>query len=109
MVAVSREKAPNFHAHSCTWYRLSLLGTTVRYIVLLRSITYSDYHHLLHTHSNKCTFLRLSRNPGGKLALSGVLEEQADAVLAAYAANFDLSVTERLGGWVLLSGVRREA
>ncbi|CAM9837755.1 unnamed protein product [Pylaiella littoralis] len=46
--------------------------------------------------------------PGGKLALSGVLEEQADAVLAAYAANFDLTITERLGGWVLLSGVRRE-
>ncbi|CAM9098268.1 unnamed protein product, partial [Hapterophycus canaliculatus] len=45
--------------------------------------------------------------PGGKLALSGVLEEQADAVLAAYTDDFDLSVTESLGGWVLLSGVRR--
>lgn len=51
----------------------------------------------------------LPLNPGGKLALSGVLEEQADAVLAAYATNFDLAVTERLGGWVLLSGVRHKA
>eukprot|EP00903_Cladosiphon_okamuranus_P014851 g13752.t1 len=45
--------------------------------------------------------------PGGKLALSGVLEEQADAVLAVYADNFDLQVTQSMGGWVRLSGLRR--
>lgn len=43
----------------------------------------------------------------GKLALSGVLEEQAGAVLAACADNFDLEVTESMGGWVRLSGLRR--
>ncbi|CAM9580856.1 unnamed protein product, partial [Ectocarpus fasciculatus] len=53
-------------------------------------------------------FAQLTR-PGGKLALSGVLEEQADGVLSAYAENFDLKVTESMGGWVLLSGVRRGA
>lgn len=52
-------------------------------------------------------FPRWSRNTGGKLALSGVLEEQAEAILAAYADNFDLRVTESLGGWVRLSGLRR--
>lgn len=50
-----------------------------------------------------------SSEAGGRLALSGVLEEQADAVLSAYAENFDLKVTESMGGWVLLSGVRRGA
>ncbi|CAM9672252.1 unnamed protein product [Ectocarpus sp. 4 AP-2014] len=53
-------------------------------------------------------FAYLTR-PGGKLALSGVLEEQAGAVLSAYAESFDLEVTESMGGWVLLSGVRRGA
>lgn len=50
-----------------------------------------------------------SLGAGGKLALSGVLEEQAGGVLSAYAENFDLEVTESMGGWVLLSGVRRGA
>lgn len=44
--------------------------------------------------------------PGGRLALSGVLEEQADAVRAAYAPAFDLARRER-SGWVLLAGARR--
>ncbi|CAN0000986.1 unnamed protein product, partial [Ectocarpus sp. 8 AP-2014] len=50
-----------------------------------------------------------SSGAGGKLALSGVLQEQAGAVLSAYAESFDLEVTESMGGWVLLSGVRRGA
>lgn len=62
-------------------------------------------------HDRFPTFLRIAtptyhNTIGGKLALSGVLEEQADAVLAAYADSFELQVTERSGGWVLLSGVR---
>lgn len=45
---------------------------------------------------------------GGKLALTGVLEEQADTVLEAYRDTFDVSVTETLEGWVLITGVRRD-
>lgn len=45
--------------------------------------------------------------PGGRIALSGILAEQADAVLAIYSEAF---VMQRWGedeGWVCLAGVRR--
>ena len=45
--------------------------------------------------------------PGGRLALSGILAEQADEVRAAYAADFDLDPTAIQDGWVRISGVRR--
>lgn len=41
---------------------------------------------------------------GGRMALSGVLKEQADEVRAAY-APLDLAMHER-AGWVLLEGIR---
>ncbi len=44
--------------------------------------------------------------PGGRIALSGILSEQADAVLAIYSERF---VMQRWGddeGWVCLAGVR---
>ncbi|MCC6197698.1 MAG: 50S ribosomal protein L11 methyltransferase, partial [Burkholderiales bacterium] len=41
--------------------------------------------------------------PHGRIALSGVLAEQADAVAAAYAPWFTLAATEASDGWVLLS------
>ena len=41
------------------------------------------------------------------IALSGVLASQAEEVLRAYAAQFDMGVTAREDDWVLLSGVRR--
>jgi ribosomal protein L11 methyltransferase len=44
---------------------------------------------------------------GGLLALSGILEDQADAVAAAYAPWMDLSAAGREEGWVLLVA-RRE-
>jgi ribosomal protein L11 methyltransferase len=44
--------------------------------------------------------------PGGKIALSGILEEQADEVRAAYAPWADLEVAARDEGWVLLAGTR---
>ena len=44
---------------------------------------------------------------GGAIALSGVLAEQADDVIAAYAADFDLAETGRDEGWVCLAGRRR--
>lgn len=45
--------------------------------------------------------------PGGRLALSGILAEQADEVRAAYVADFDLDPTAIQDGWVRISGVRR--
>ena len=44
---------------------------------------------------------------GGRLALSGVLAEQADEVRAAYADAFVLDPTAEQDGWVRISGVRR--
>ncbi|MCX8086319.1 MAG: 50S ribosomal protein L11 methyltransferase [Rhodocyclaceae bacterium] len=44
--------------------------------------------------------------PGGALALSGVLESQADEVIAAYAPYLPLSVGAAREGWVRLEGRR---
>lgn len=43
---------------------------------------------------------------GGRLALSGILAEQAEEVRAAYAADFQLDPTATQDGWVRISGVR---
>jgi ribosomal protein L11 methyltransferase len=43
----------------------------------------------------------------GKLALAGLLAEQAEAVRAAYRPWFDFEPLEADEGWVLLSGIRR--
>ncbi|CAM3538398.1 50S ribosomal protein L11 methyltransferase [Parendozoicomonas haliclonae] len=45
--------------------------------------------------------------PGGKLALSGILSEQAEDVLAAYEPWFEMDPVTEMDGWVRLSGVRR--
>lgn len=45
--------------------------------------------------------------PGGRLALSGILAEQADEVRATYAGAFDLDPIAEQDGWVRISGVRR--
>lgn len=45
--------------------------------------------------------------PGGRLALSGILVEQADEVHAAYGAWYDFELPIEEDGWVLLSGTRR--
>ena len=50
---------------------------------------------------------RLTR-PGGRIALAGVLCEQADRVLAAYAGAFDMRRGAEDEGWVLLTGLRRD-
>ena len=44
---------------------------------------------------------------GGRLALSGILAEQADEVRAAYAGAFDLDPTATKDSWVRISGVKR--
>jgi ribosomal protein L11 methyltransferase len=43
--------------------------------------------------------------PGGRLLLTGVLEEQAAGLIEHY-VHVDLEVTDRRDGWVLLSGVK---
>ena len=43
---------------------------------------------------------------GGRIALSGILEMQAQEVMAAYAPWFVLRVCASDGGWVLLEGLR---
>lgn len=45
--------------------------------------------------------------PGGCIALSGILVEQAGSVQTAYAADFDMQSTDTDDGWVLLTGIRR--
>ena len=44
--------------------------------------------------------------PGGTLALSGILAEQAESVRTAYAPWFDLNPTTQQGDWVRIDGVR---
>ena len=45
---------------------------------------------------------------GGKLALSGILEWQANDVISAYSPWLDLSYYQQDDGWVVLSGTRIE-
>ena len=47
--------------------------------------------------------------PGGAIALSGILEEQAADVIEAYAPHAELAVAGRDSGWVLLAGTRHTA
>jgi ribosomal protein L11 methyltransferase len=44
---------------------------------------------------------------GGRIALSGILVEQTQSVLDAYAANFVMQAAATDEGWVLLTGFRR--
>lgn len=47
--------------------------------------------------------------PGGRIALSGVLDFQAAAVIATYCAHFDqVRVEEQRDGWVLITAVKRQ-
>jgi ribosomal protein L11 methyltransferase len=46
--------------------------------------------------------------PGGRIALSGLLLEQADSVTAAYQPWFDIGLTGAREDWGLLTGRRRE-
>jgi ribosomal protein L11 methyltransferase len=45
--------------------------------------------------------------PGGRLILSGLLEEQAETVKAAYGDGFTMEVPTVRQGWALLAGIRR--
>ena len=45
--------------------------------------------------------------PGGRIALSGILEGQSNTVTAAYRPWFDIALTATRDGWALLAGQRR--
>jgi ribosomal protein L11 methyltransferase len=45
--------------------------------------------------------------PHGRIALAGLLDEQAEDVAAAYAPYFDMGVFDRAEGWTALEGARR--
>jgi ribosomal protein L11 methyltransferase len=47
-----------------------------------------------------------SLRPGGSLVLSGLLEDQAEQVLAAYRQNLTDVILKTLEGWVRLQGMR---
>lgn len=51
--------------------------------------------------------LALRVKPGGRLVLSGILEQHADAVQMAFAHDFAFSPPQQREDWVLLDGVRR--
>lgn len=44
--------------------------------------------------------------PGGRLALSGILAEQTDELIAAYAPWIPLAVADTREGWVCLAGIK---
>ena len=44
---------------------------------------------------------------GGKLALSGILTEQADSVIGAYSKDFVMNKVKDLDGWALLTGTKK--
>ncbi len=45
--------------------------------------------------------------PGGRIVLSGILQEQAEAVRSAYADDFILDPTRQQEEWVCISGTRK--
>ncbi|MFL9709811.1 50S ribosomal protein L11 methyltransferase [Methylobacillus sp. Pita1] len=51
--------------------------------------------------------LARAAKPGGKIALSGILREQADQVGAIYQEWFDMNPPVFMDSWVLLTGSRR--
>jgi ribosomal protein L11 methyltransferase len=51
--------------------------------------------------------LASATRPAGRIVLSGVLESQAAEVVAAYAAQFEMSAPVGDEDWVMLVGQRR--
>lgn len=47
--------------------------------------------------------------PGGKIALSGILTEQAENVSEAFLADFEMQSPQRLEDWILFEGTRRHS
>jgi ribosomal protein L11 methyltransferase len=51
--------------------------------------------------------LAKSCKSGGKIALSGILKEQAEAVSAIYSPWFDMQAPVYMDAWVLLTGIKK--
>jgi ribosomal protein L11 methyltransferase len=51
--------------------------------------------------------LAKSCKSGGKIALSGILKEQVEAVSAIYSPWFDMQVPVYMDAWVLLTGIKK--
>ncbi|WP_018938911.1 MULTISPECIES: 50S ribosomal protein L11 methyltransferase [unclassified Thioalkalivibrio] len=51
--------------------------------------------------------LARAAKPGARILLAGLLERQADEVIAAYSDTFDIGVEDCREGWALLGGRRR--
>ncbi len=51
--------------------------------------------------------LNRATRTGGRIALSGILAEQAEDVIKAYEDGFDMHIARNEEDWVLLSGMRR--
>ncbi len=49
----------------------------------------------------------LTARSSRRIALSGILDGQGDEVMAAYAIDFELKITDREENWVLITGTRR--
>ena len=47
--------------------------------------------------------------PRGRLLLAGLLEEQAEQIIGAYAQDVALAIADQEEEWVLLSGERRSS
>lgn len=45
--------------------------------------------------------------PGGRIALSGILAEQAGAVMEAFSGMFEFEAPYQLDDWILIAGVRK--
>ena len=44
---------------------------------------------------------------GGKIALSGILEEQTDALVARYSEWFRMDAPKQQDAWILLTGIKK--
>ena len=45
--------------------------------------------------------------PGGSVVLAGILDRQAEELIAAYSRWYDLQVASAKDGWVCLAGTRK--
>jgi ribosomal protein L11 methyltransferase len=61
---------------------------------------------LANTLSRLAQTLSALLEPGGKLALAGILEDQSQAVLASFAPWCAMHTKVQRDGWVLLAGTR---
>lgn len=98
-VTASRQNAMRNHVAD----RLTAGGTvangTAQFDVVIANI-------LAGTLIDEAALLTRWLKPGGKLALSGILTEQAEAVTAAYADVINFGPSRSRDGWVLVTGTK---